>query len=436
MILKEKGISREKSVQGSRKKRFSRETFHKLMRLRKALFFLDPFSLPLARDSFGREKLNRFDKPKLKPCCLFYDQLRNEHIEKDLYKSEGCQARAVCPVCGTSYWRDKGRQAKSLFQAQRDKLILAGFDVQQWLLDFEFTVPVILSRLIDGMSIAYKRKYLNELTRASYKVLSLILGSDFGGGLVVHFWRSKSPLYPHYHFHLIVSPYDSRGQPILEEPFLSLEKLEFIRDSWREEVTKIFGIGFKQSFNVHYQYIEENKKVSSESCINRYNHRFNYAFRHWTEDLLKYKVSLMKRPVERATKRAKDLQKITKIRWFGYMCPVKRKKAGFDSVRYRSKITLCPLCSKQYDTEKVLDSLIFCGEQTLVCVCGQRIERKDMGKSEGWKKTGKRFMLRGFRDEGVILVDVATGQKKIVPYEDIDFFPCKGAKKRFVCRSP
>ena len=434
--MREKNRTRESPGQGKIKKRFSRPMFNKLIRLRKALFFLDPFCLPWREDSFGMEKLNKLGKPRLKPCSLFYDQLRNEFIEKELYKAEGCQVRAVCPVCGTSYWREKGRQAKSLFQSQRDKLLLAGVETKQYLLDFEFTIPVILSKLIDQMSVKYKRYYLNELTRACYKVLALVLGPDSGGTLVIHSWHSRNPFYPHYHFHLIVSPYDSLGEPILKEPFLPLEELKLIRDSWREQVAGIFGIGFKQPFDVYYQYVQENEKASPETCIKKWNNRFNYAFRHWTQDVLKYKGSLRKRQVEQATKRAKDIEGITKIRWFGYLCPVKRGKAGFELVHYRSPLTICPDCGKDYDTEKVLASLILCDDQRLVCVCGGRIEMKDLGKSKGWKKTGRRFVLRGFRDEGVLLVDVATGEKKLVPYEDIDLFPSKGGKKRFVCRSP
>jgi len=54
---------------------------------------------------------------------------------------------------------------------------------------------------------------------------------------------------------------------------------------------------------------------------------------------------------------------------------------------------------------------------------------KNLGKSKEWRKAGRRFVLRGFRKNGVLLINVDTGEKKLVPYDQIDLFPFKGGKR-------
>lgn len=431
------------------KKRLPKQRFLSLMWLRKRLFWLDPFSFPLLIDEFGKVVLNKEGKPRAKPCSVFYTEIEYEKTEEKLYKSEGCEARAVCPVCGASYWRQKGREARSLFEAQRDQRFLAGGSVARWLLDFEFTLPVVLSRMIDQFDQANKVLYINRLSAGMYRVLARfflkrdkIVGADieymkrrFGGVAVLHFWHSRDPFYPHYHFHVILSPLGASGDYLLEDSFVGKGRLERLRKDWAEAVSAVFGIGFRELV-VHYQYVEENKKSTSGECLKSFYHRFNYTFRHWSEDLLKYKGKLREKAVKVALKRAKELEGIKKIRWFGYFSSVKRGQAGFELMRFFSDLTVCSKCEREFETEALIDSLNITGDKTIICPCGKRFEMKDLGKAKEWRKTGRRFVLRGFRKGGVLLIDQDTGEKKLVPYERINLFPFKGGKKRFVCRSP
>jgi len=400
-----------------RKKPLPKEKFYKLLRLRKKIRAVNP------------------DFLKSKVCSLFYDELEHQEVGEKLYKSIGCQERSTCPVCGASYWRQKGREARSLFEAQRDRAILKGWRLDQWLLDFEFTIPVVLSRLIDACSLSAKRQYLNRLSRACYQVLFGVLGKKIGGVAILHFWHSKAPLLSHYHWHIILSPYTKDGSLVLSDPLLSQDILASMREAWREAVSGIFGIGFNQAFNIHYEFVQENGKTSYEQVKSKFYHRFNYCFRHWTEDLLKYRGKVDKRSLTPAIERAKQLEGITKIRWFGYLCPVKRKKAGFELVQYMNELTVCPECFREFNTEDLLNTLAMFGGQVL-CVCGHRFREAELGKKSMWRKTGRVFILRGFRKNGVLLINRDTGEKELVPYDRIGLFPSKGKRKRFVCRDP
>lgn len=436
-------------------KKFGKTKFFQLLRLRKFLRWLDSSFVSSVR------------------CCLFYSEFKHKSSEERRYKAIGCQDRATCPICGTSYWKQKGIEAKSLFLAQRDKLMLEGSDLAQWLLDFEFTVPVILSRLIDTMPLEGKKKYLNKLSRASYDVIADVLfdleedlsefiyfqqnvlnrkvkvqeieeitrqvRGNIGGVGLIHFWHSRSPLYPHFHWHLILSPFTSEGKLVLGDPFLSKEKLKELREQWREKVSGIFGIDFKQSFNIYYQYVKEEKEA-----LSKFHHRFNYCFRHWAEDLLKYKGKLKKKAVAIAVQRARELQGIKTIRWFGYLSPVRRKKAGFEAVQFRDELLLCPRCGEAVKVEELDNVLIVGLGWVLECPhCGEQFKEEEMKKASAWEKTGRTFVLKHFRQNGAVLCEwddskgkIVKGSEILVPYEKMSFYPFKGKKKRFVCHSP
>lgn len=419
-----KGIA----TQGGKKKlpratttSIAKDKFYSLLRLRKFLRWLDQAFISSVR------------------CCLFYDELRHKSREEKLYKAIGCQDRATCPICGASYWKQKGFEGKSLFLAQRDKLLFEGSDLNQWLLDFEFTIPVILSELIDDMDLRGKRVYLNKLSRACYKVLNEVLGSDIGGVAIIHFWHSKNPLYSYYHWHLIVSPFNAQGGLVFEDPYLPGEKLEELREKWREKVSRVFSIDFKQSFNVHYEYVKEGREASK-----KFNHRFNYCFRHWTGDILKYRGKIRKKAVARAIIRARELEGIKKIRWFGYLSTLKRKDAGFDAVENQGDLFACPKCSQEFEQEQLIDVLSVGVGWKVETPCGHIFEgRQELKKVSAWEQTGKTFVLRHFRKNGVILAEwdnekcrIIEGSDVLVPFSQVDLFPFKGKKKRFICRSP
>jgi len=362
-----------------RKKPLPKEKFYKLLRLRKRIRAIDPSFI------------------KSKTCSVFYSELTHEDTGERRYRAIGCEERAVCPICGGSYWRIKGKEARSLF---------------------------------------------NKLSRACYDVLGKTLGGDIGGVAILHFWHSKKPLLPHYHLHLIVSPYTEDGRLVLNNPLLLKDQLAGMREAWREAVSGIFGIGFKGSFDVHYEFIQENKKTNYEQVRAKFYHRFNYALRHWSEDLLKYRGKVDRKNLTPAIKRAKELEGITKIRWFGYLSPTRRGKAGFELVHYMSELTVCPECHREFNTEDLLDTLRLLGGQVL-CLCGHRFEEAELGKKSMWHKTGKTFILKHFREDGVIFAEwdevkkrIVKGTERLVPYDKVGLFPSKGKKKRFVCRDP
>jgi len=437
-----------------RKKALPKEKFYKLLRLRKKIRAINP------------------DFLKSKVCSLFYEELKHEETDGRLYKSVGCQERAICPICGASYWRQKGREARSLFEAQRDRAVLKGWPLDQWLLDFEFTIPVALSRLIDAMPLEGKRKYLNELSRACYRVLFELFyvnerlaeyraekkrsgekekkseievfyreaGEKVGGVAVLHFWHSKAPLSPHYHWHIIVSPYSKDGSLVLNDPLLPKDQLADMREAWCKAVSGIFGIGFRQA-DIHYEFVQENKKTNYEQVRAKFYHRFNYCFRHWSQDLLKYRGKVSKRNLTPAVERAKQLGGISKIRWFGYLSSVKRKKAGFELV-HMSELTVCPECHREFYTEDLYSTLrLF--EKRIFCVCGHCFEEAELGRRSKWQRTGRTFILKHFRKDGVIFAEwdevnkrIVKGTERLVSYDKVGLFPSKGKRKRFVCRDP
>jgi len=454
--------TRKPQQRGSRvdKKALSRAKFYSLLRLRKWLRWLDSSFVSSVR------------------CSLFYAEYKHKSSEEKRYKSIGCNDRATCPICGASYWKEKRGLAKSLFLAQRDKLMLEGSDLSQWLLDFEFTIPVVLSRLIDSMPLEGKRQYLNKLSRASYSVIAdVLIGNDLvekaqekarlkgekltakekkeikrqaqgniGGAIAIHFWHSKNPLSPHYHWHEILSPYDSSGKLILEDPYLPKGKLQELRDKWREAVSDIFSIGFRRPFDVHYKYVKE-----GEDALSKFHHRFNYCFRHWTEDLLKIRDrgKLKKKTVGRAVRRARELQGIKTIRWFGYLSPVKRKKVGFEAIEYKDETFVCPRCGEAIEKKDLIEVLIVGLGWVFECShCGEQFKEEQLKKESAWEKTGRTFVLKHFHfrkegKEGVVLAEWDDSRAKVkknsdvlVPYEKITFYPFKGKKKRFICRNP
>lgn len=373
-----------------------------------------------------------------KICGCRYRQFLNRETEKRRYIALGCRQRSICPICGKKYWDGRAREVKSLFKTFESKVEKKGKDTKQKFMKFEFTLPQTLTKLLDDMMRKDRALYLNRLSHQCYRILANWCGvkkEEMGGQFQLHFWKTKDPLSPHYHFHLTVSPFKSDGSYIFKDLWIPEEefekRLDPLKGNWCEAVSKVFGIGYKGKFDVNYGYLKETDTMTGETLQKKCNNRFSYVCRHWTEDLLKCK-NWKKRgrgKVLRALQRAKEMQKIKKSRYFGYFSPVKRKEFGIGNTYFDNK-TMCRTCGDLIDTDLLLSLIGRDGH--VECNCGVEIKKNWLGDSKVWEATGKTFKLVSLHKDFVVLQNIdVPGETKAILYNEIDLYPRMGRFKHF-----
>ena len=335
-----------------------------------------------------------------------------------------CQKRDLCPLCGINYWQEKKQEALSLFRAVTEKyLTYSGGFMRS--LNFEFTIPISSSDLLDGMEISWRRKFLNDLIHSAYRTVEAFLHVEkgqIGGVCVLHFWKSKKPVYPHYHLHITVSPWLKDGS-LITELFKSKADLELLRKLWCQAVNQVFGIDFKV-VDVKYRYAKREQQA---------NHRLRYCFRSWLQDLAKWKGDLEthKEELKRALDRAEEMQGVKKIRWFGYLTPQKRREVGIGYL-YLSEDTLCPRCYKVLKTISLLDTLWlndFSGKA--VCACGYVFDLDHIGRDKRWRLNGETFKLMKLQGDDVVFKSFQTEELVEFSREQISLFASPRKKRRF-----
>lgn len=335
-----------------------------------------------------------------------------------------CQKRDLCPLCGITYWQGKKQEALSLFKAVTEKYLTYSSGLMGSL-NLELTIPESSSKSLDNMETSQRGRYLNKLIHKGYRTIEVFLQVEkgqIGGVCVLHFWKSKSPLEPHYHLHITVSPWLKDGS-LIAPLFRSKADLEFLRKLWCQAVNQVFGTDFKV-VDVKYRYAKKEQQA---------NHRLRYCFRSWLQDLAKWKgdFETHKEELRRALDRAEEMQGMKKIRWFGYLAPQKRRELGIGYL-YLSEDTLCPRCYNVLKTISLLDTLWlndFNGKA--LCSCGHAFPLDHIGRDKRWRVNGETLKLVRLEGDVVVFKSFQTEELVELNREQVSLFSSPRKKRRF-----